>query len=63
MSFTTGDWVRFYRAGSLCIAVVEYIRPTNSGKIELITSLGSILEPEVLEARRIPIGPPELKDA
>lgn len=48
-----GDWVRFYQAGSLVIAKVEYVRREERWphRTEVCTDRGVTYEDDILEAR------------
>lgn len=51
--YQTGDWVRFYQAGTLVIGVVEYIRDgfPHALKPEYYTNVGVVVEDRILEVR------------
>lgn len=52
MTIQVGDWVRFYRNGTLVIGVVEYVTKNVLGGIELHTDEGTTNPEYVLEMRR-----------
>lgn len=49
-----GDWVRFYRNGTLVLGVVNYVKETDEAlpKIELYTDNGAVSVDAVIEMRR-----------
>ena len=51
-----GDWIRFYRGGSLVIGVVEYVQADAVlNKISLLTNIGTIHADSVVEFRKPPV--------
>lgn len=50
VSIEVGDWIRFYSAGRLVIARVDYIRIALGGYTEYCTEQG--ITRDVLEARK-----------
>lgn len=58
-----GDWVRFYRAGTLVIAVVEYKRNQfpKDPSVVLITNCGEVDPWDVIESRSASVGGPPLE--
>lgn len=52
MKAQIGQWVRFYRNGTLVIGVVQYVRENDLLQTEdYLTDQGSVHESMVLEAR------------
>ena len=52
MTAKVGDWVRFFRNGTLVIGVVEYVRKNDLLQTEdYLTDQGSVHESMILEVR------------
>jgi hypothetical protein len=52
MTAKVGDWVRFYRNGTLDIGVVCYVRKNDLLQTEdYLTDQGSVHESQILEVR------------
>lgn len=47
-----GDWISFYRNGTIVISEIRYINKNVLGGLEYNTYLGTVSETSILEVRR-----------